>query len=146
MSASSCWLTPKGRDVCLPDTSLCDFNLLCQNVRQTSLSSMLNYLVASIFIAMSIALLWSGPQNWSLIPFLILMSVLFIKKKGKKEFWKLGENLIFPLLCFSFVVTFIQTLVTGGDSSALWFNGVFAVGAAFGSFYNFVVKPKKDSF
>ena len=69
----------------------------------------------------------------------------FYQKKGKKEFWKIGENLIFPLLCFSFVVTFIQTLVTGGDSSALWFNGVFAVGAAFGSFYNFVVKPKKDS-
>ena len=104
---------------------------------------MLNYLVATIFIAMSIAFLWV-PQNWALIPFTVLMSVLFFKKKGKEPFWKLGENLINPLLCFYFVVSFIQTLVTSGDSFVLLFNGVFAVWCAVTSYNRLVIKPKKQ--
>ena len=92
---------------------------------------------------MSIALLWSGPQNWALVPFLVLMSVLFFKKKGKEPFWKLGENLINPLLCFYFVVTFIQASVTGGSAFVLLFNGVLAVWTAVSSYYRLVIKHKK---
>lgn len=93
---------------------------------------------------MSIAFLWSGPQNWAAIPFTVLMSVLFFKKKGKEPFWKLGENLINPLLCFYFVVTFIQALVTGSSAFVLWFNGVFAVWCAVTSYNRLVIKPKKE--
>ena len=92
---------------------------------------------------MSIAFLWSGPQSWALIPFTTLMSVIFFKKKGKKGFWKLGENLINPLLCFYFVVTFIQASVTGGSAFVLLFNGVFAVWTAVSSYYRLVIKSKK---
>ena len=114
-----------------------------QNYRQARNSSVLNNLVATIFIVMSIAFLWSGPQNWALIPFTTLMSVLFLKKKGNEGFWKLGENLINPLLCFYFVVTFMQASVTGGSAFVLLFNGVFAVWTAVSSYYRFVIKPKK---
>ena len=104
---------------------------------------MLNYLVATIFIAMSIAFLWV-PQNWALIPFTVLMSVLFFKKKGKEPFWKLGMKLFNPLLCFYFVVTFIQAYVAGSQSSVLWCNGALAVVSAYCSYYNFAIKPKKQ--
>ena len=105
---------------------------------------MFNYLVSTIFIAMSIALLWSGPQNWAIVPFLVLMAVLFFKKKGKEGFGKLGENLISPLLCFYFVVTFIQALVAGSDSLVLWCNGALALVSAYCSYFNFVIKPKRQ--
>ncbi len=74
-----------------------------------SYPSVINYLVSAIFIAMSIALIWSGPQNWSIVPLLVLFAILFYKKKGKKEFSRLGERLIFPFLGFNFLVQFIQS-------------------------------------
>ena len=113
-------------------------------MRQTTISSVLNYLVSIIFIAISIALLWSGPQNWAIVPFLVLMSVLFFKKKGKEEFWKPGMKLFNPLLCFYFVVSFIQALDTGAESSVLWCNAALALVSAYCSYYNFVIKPKKE--
>ena len=104
---------------------------------------MLNNLVATIFIAMSIAFLWSGPQNWELIPLTTQMSVIFFKKKGKEGFWKQVENLINPLLCFYFIVTFIQASVTDDSAFVLLFNGVFAVWTAVSSYYRLVIKSKK---
>lgn len=103
---------------------------------------MFNYFVSTIFIAISIALLWSGPKNWAIVPFLVLMSVLFFKKKGKEGFWKQGEKLVNPLLCFYFVVTFIQAYVAGSQSSVLWCNGGLAVVTALCSYA--VIKPKKE--
>lgn len=91
---------------------------------------------------MSIALLWSGPQNWALVPFLVLMSVLFFKKKEKEPFWKPGEKLINPLLCFYFVVSFIQALDIR-DFTSLGFHGTGAILMAFLICKDIVIKLKK---
>lgn len=103
----------------------------------------IDYLVSAIFIAMSIALIWSGPQNWSSVPFLILFAILFYKKKGKKEFWKLGEKLIFPALGFNFLIQFIQAWVNRGTTLDLWFNGILLVSSVWFTYYKFVIEPKK---
>ena len=103
----------------------------------------INYLVSAIFIAMSIALIWSGPQNWSIVPLLVLFATLFYKKKGKKEFWKLGEKLIFPFVGFSFVVQFIQAWATGGEVSGLWYNGIMLLLSIYFSYYKIAIEPKR---
>jgi len=103
----------------------------------------IDYLVSAIFIAMSIALIWSGPQNWSIIPLLVLLAVLFYKKRGKKEFWKLGEKLLFPFIGFNFVVGLIQAWVTGGEASDLWYNGIMLLLSIYFSYYKIAIEPKR---
>ena len=105
---------------------------------------MLNTIVTTIFTTMSIALLWSGPQNWAIVPFLVLMSVLFFKKKEKEPFWKPGEKLVNPLLCFYFVVSFIQALGASPDFSSLGFHGAGAIWMAVLIYKDIVIKPKRE--
>ena len=71
-----------------------------------------------------------------------MMSVLYLKKKGKEEFWKLGKNLANLLLCFYFVVLFIQELGSAPDSFP-WVNGFLVVVTAVASYYEIAIKPKK---
>jgi len=108
--------------------------------RLNNYSPVISYFVSAIFIAMSIAFLWSGPQNWSIVPLTGLMAVVFCKKKGKKEFWKLGEKLVFPFLVFNFVVQIIQAWVTGGEVSGLWFNGMMLLLSIYLSFYKIAIE------
>ena len=108
-----------------------------------SYPSVINYLVSAIFIAMSIALIWSGPQNWSIVPLLVLFAILFYKKKGKKEVSRLGERLIFPFLGFNFLVQFIQSWVNRGEAFDLWLNGLLVASCVWFTCYKFVVEPKK---
>ena len=103
----------------------------------------LNYPVAVIFIAMAIASLAAGPGNWPNLPFLILMAVLFVREKAKKEFLTLGEKLMFPALCFAFTTNLMQALVASEDPSALWVSGILAAGSGLGTYYNVVIKPQR---
>ena len=102
---------------------------------------MLNYPVAVIFIAMAIASLAAGPGNWPNLPFLILMAVLFVREKAKKEFWTLGEKLMFPALYFAFTTNFIHALVA--SKNPLWVSGMLAAGSGLGTYYNVVIKPQR---
>ncbi|KZR90043.1 hypothetical protein MITS9508_01121 [Synechococcus sp. MIT S9508] len=85
--------------------------------------NVLNYVIAILFIAFAVVAFVPNGVDWSFIPFLVLMAFIFIKRGIDKKAWELGDKLVMPVLCFTFVVGFIDGLMTNVSASTLWYNG-----------------------
>ena len=105
--------------------------------------NVLNYVVAIFFIASAVVAFVPNNVDWSFVPFLVLMAVIFIKKGIDKKAWPLGDKLVMPVLCFTFVVGFIDGLVTKSGVSTLWYNGVLAAVCILTSVNELYFQPRR---
>ena len=107
--------------------------------------NVLNYVIAILFIAFAVVAFVPNGVDWSFIPFLVLMAVIFIKRGIDKKAWGLGDKLVMPVLCFTFVVGFIDGLMTNAGASTLWYNGGLAVLCVSLSVNELCLKPRRSA-
>ena len=107
--------------------------------------NVLNYLIAVLFIAFVVVAFVPNGVDWSFVPFLLLMAVIFIKRGIDKRAWELGDKLVMPVLCFTFVVSFIDGLMTNAAASTLWYNGGLAALCVSLSVNELCLKPRRSA-
>lgn len=105
--------------------------------------NVLNYLIAVFFIAFAVVAFVPNGVDWSFLPFLLLMAVIFVKRGIDKKPWSLGDKLVMPVLCFTFVVGFIDGLIAQAGASTLWYNGMLAGLCILTSANELYFKPKR---
>ena len=106
----------------------------------------LNWFFAVFFVAMTVIAFVPDSSQWRYFPFTAFMAFTFIKKGKEKRVWELGERLVMPILCFSFVVGFIQGVADNAETSTLWYNGGATILCVLTSVFDIYIKPRLKTY